>query len=189
MQTIHQSMMHLYRDGHLHSVAFFAVLAEHDFRNRIKASPVSCVREAGERDPGDDGVVYEIVTVGAFVQSGCSSPRALNRRLGASMKAIEVVFIVEVDEGEAIVGEQQCRARMNAFVDEHALAAQPVTKRLNLVGCLHRKKVVGDEERQALHVRQAEQWRDINIGADIEERIVEVLEEIELLATVPILSI
>jgi hypothetical protein len=75
---------------------------------------------------------------------------------------------------------------VDAFVGEYAVAAEPVTERRDLVGRLDLEEMVRDGERDALQrARQVKQRRDIDVSADVEERVMVVLEELELPAAVP----
>lgn len=190
VEAVHEGVMRLDGDGHHEAAAVGAVLAEGDFRDRLLARASPRVGDAGEGGPGEDGVVYEVIPLGTPSELNPFGPGALNRLPGACVEDLKVVVVVEEGEGEVFVVNEDGRPGVYAVVDEYAVAAQPVTERLDLVGRLHRAEVIGDEERYVLvRARPFKQRPDIDTGADIEERVVIVLEELELLTAAPVFNV
>jgi hypothetical protein len=134
----------------------------------------------------DQVVPFFFAHVRPVMRVACS----LNRAARARLKFFEIFFVVKVAEPKPPVIKQDSGSGMHAFENEHALASQAIVKRLELVDGLEREVVIGERKRKLFHrARQFDQRSDIHMHADIEKRIIVVLEEMKDRTPMPILYV
>src|ERR1051325_2007949 len=137
------------------------------------------MREAREGDPGKRRVVNHIVAHCWLKWRGAVS-HLINCLAHICNEAFEVVLVIEVGVGKAIVRQQNCRPTIDDVVNKHSSIFKSIAKWFSLVGDAKREVMDRSGNFQAgFTSRQCHQLSDVNTSTNVEVRVCVPDEELE----------
>src|SRR5687768_14984234 len=141
--------------------------------------------EACKRDPGKHGKVNPIVAVERLksLYFGADCP---HRCLGIRHEPGEFLLVVEIGEGETLIGKQDCGAAVNDVVNQNLIVAQAVFEGLNFIGDAKCEVMIGQRRANFRTCFQdLKHLRDFKLGADVEIGILVSTKKLEQIAPRP----
>ena len=188
VEPVHEGVVGFDRERHRPPASDRRVASQDESGNRVGLAR-SRVPERREPQPGQDGAVDDVVTLGLRVQPGIGATESLQQRVGVRAKRLEALVHVEVGEDERLVLQEHGAGGMRDVVDDDVVAADPHPELLGLVESPHGGPERGEEERRSVVAADVHQSGDVDRNGDVPERVVEAPEELVVLPSLPGLQV